>query len=389
MNNSKIINVLIGLICSLFIVAGVVWFFVYWQHQKGQDDIPQTVETPTAVDVVAALDPPDVSMPTATSTPTTPTPQVTRRLGDPANSYMVASPLANELGITKENYPRIDGSTSTFPLVSNLYWAMFVYPEDETFESDDFEGESGMPIAPAKTIPSYKDLIAGDVDLIIVPDPSQEVKDLEKESGIELEYVPIGREGLVFLTPEENPVSNITKKQINQIYADMTITNWSQLGGLDGEIWALCRNDESGSQAQFDNLAMEEGNTINPVIKEKYTLDEMDEMVFASAYAGPLWINGQEEPRNNRFPLGYSIYYYVQMVKKDGDYDELKVLSVDGIMPTPDTIASDEYPLAMGYFAVLRKDTPQDAPARKIANWLVTPDGQQMVADSELGKVYQ
>lgn len=44
---------------------------------------------------------------------------------------------------------------------------------------------------------------------------------------------------------------------------------------------------------------------------------------------------------------------------------ELKLLAIDGVKPTDATIASGEYPLSNNTYIVIRKDTPEDAPARK------------------------
>ena len=388
MKNSTTIKILIGLALSLFIIAGIVWFFASQQHQKGQENISQEaeaqVEEPTKGSDKEASGEEPAGEESVAPIPT-PVPFDASRIADPMQEFMTPSDLANELGITKENYPRIDGSTSTFELSQGIYWEMF-WP---VVDWGDYPEDMGAPKAPAKTIPSYKYLIAGDVDLIVVPDPSQEVRDLEKEAGVELEYIPIGVEGLIFITPEGNPVSNITVEQVNQIYADITITNWSQLGGRNGEILALCRNDDSGSQAQFDNLVMGEGKEINPILKEKYALDDMQMMISAVSGEEPLWIDGEPVELDDNFPLGYSIYYYLQGFGDSEVVRGIKTLSVDGVVPTADTIATREYPLAMSYFAVIRKSTPQDAPARIIANWLTTPEGQDAVYRAGLGKNFE
>lgn len=70
----------------------------------------------------------------------------------------------------------------------------------------------------------------------------------------------------------------------------------------------------------------------------------------------------------------------------------IKTLAFDGVAPTPETIRSREYPLAINYYAVMRKDLPAEHPARKIAGWLTTTGGQWEVAISGLGalqRLYQ
>jgi phosphate transport system substrate-binding protein len=71
----------------------------------------------------------------------------------------------------------------------------------------------------------------------------------------------------------------------------------------------------------------------------------------------------------------------------ESDRDRIKVLAFEGVTPSKETIASGEYALATNYFAVIRKDTPQDHSARKIIDWLVSPAGQDIVHESQLGRI--
>lgn len=69
----------------------------------------------------------------------------------------------HETGINNENYPRIDGSTSTLRIVQALY--------------REFIGDDGpdFPESASKTVPSYRKLIDGEVDMIFVPYASEDV----------------------------------------------------------------------------------------------------------------------------------------------------------------------------------------------------------------------
>jgi phosphate transport system substrate-binding protein len=146
------------------------------------------------------------------------------------------------------------------------------------FSPDDENEYVGLPVEASKTIPSYEKLISGNIDLIIVPDPSSDVIAKAENAGVELEYIPIGAEALVFITHKDNPVHNITKEQAVEIYSSMTINNWSQLGGKNGRIIPICRNADSGSQTQMDNMILE-GKTIAPEIEDNFMERDMNGMV--------------------------------------------------------------------------------------------------------------
>ena len=280
------------------------------------------------------------------------------------------------IGITAENYPRIDGSTSTLPLVQGIYKRMFL-PLD-----GDGDRWSGMPQKASKTMPSYERLIKGEVDLIIVPDPSKEVEQMAGNAGIELAYIPIGAEALVFITHKDNPVNNISASQVQKVYVDMSIADWSELGGKNGRIVPISRNADSGSQAQMENLVLE-GRSINPTVEENYMERDMNGMLQMVEDYRHFARDGEEDA----YSLGYTLYYYVQISQSVMGEMHIKTLAYNGITPTPETILSREYALAINYYAVVRKDLPEDHPARKIAGWLDTAEGQWEVAVSGLGSL--
>lgn len=284
---------------------------------------------------------------------------------------------AVSIDITAENYPRIDGSTSTLTLVQGIYKRMFL-PSNSNKE----DRWPDLPQKASKTIKSYELLIAGGLDLILVPDPSKEVKEMADSAGVELEYIPIGAEALVFITHEENPVSKIDASQVQKIYADMSITDWSELGGKNGRIVPICRNADSGSQAQMENLVLD-GRLINLTVEENYMERDMNgmlQMVEEYQYFA-------QEGEENAYTLGYTLYYFLQVVQSVMGEMDIKMLAYEGVDPTTETILSKEYPLSINYYAVVRKDLPENHPARKIANWLITTDGQWEVAASGLGSL--
>ena len=298
-----------------------------------------------------------------------PSPTPTAESTEPEVQLM-PSETAKKLGITTDIFSRIDGSTSTLQLVQQIYAKMFT-----TWVSfGDFPAEA------SKTMKSYEMLIAGDVDLILVPDPSQDILDKVAASKTGLEYIPIGAEALVFITHENNPTTNITKEQVQDIYTDMTINNWAQLGGSDGHIVPVCRNTDAGSQAQMDNLILE-GKQMAPEIEENYMMYDMGGMIAQVEQYEQI----QPGYDKNDYAIGYTMYYFINIYESTRGKTVIKPLAFNGIEPTPESILSKEYPLATNYYAVIRKDTPEYHSARKIVDWLITDEGQWHVADSGLG----
>jgi len=291
-----------------------------------------------------------------------------------------------KMDIDPQNYPRIDGSTSSLPIVQGAYKA---FHEPEIINGEEIWND--LPQSASKTIESYKMLIDGELDLIIVPDPSEEVWELAKEKCVELEYIPICVEGLVFITHKSMPIDNITTEQLKSIYIDMQINNWSQLGSdKDLIIDALIRNEDSGSHALMEKFILE-GEKINE------TIDENNKMLTMVAMIEEVetYLNGHIDAdrvnktgnRFPRFPLGYTLYYFLQNNEEIQKWENIKTLSIDGIEPNNQTITTKEYPYSTYYYVVIRSTAPANSTERTLLQWLLSDEGKKMIDEAGFGSI--
>ena len=281
-----------------------------------------------------------------------------------------------ELGVTEENYPRVDGSTSTLGIVQAAYEAVFG-PESMD--------EEGYPWEASKTVPSYEKLIAGELDLILAPSPSADVLSQAKEAGVELELAQVAAEALIFITPAENTASNITGDQVRDIYLHNGIASWKELGGPDRTLVPICRNADSGSQSQLDNLILK-GEPMDPSIQENYVELTMEGMLEQTAFYHTGGLFGQP---SDSYALGYTLFTYLQnMDEITGIASSLKILDYEGVPATAQTISGGSYPLTDGYYAVTRADLPEDHPARVLTRWLRSEEGQVAILSRGFLPVY-
>lgn len=252
-----------------------------------------------------------------------------------------------------ENYPRIDGSTATLPLA-------------EAFKAD-FTGTDleEIDIQHSKTHNAYVNLINGDTDLILVTYPSEDEQKLAEEKGVELEIVPIVKEAFVFLVNKDNPVENLTLEQIQNIYTGK-IKNWKEVGGLDSEIIAYQRPENSGSQTGMLSLVMQGKKMIEPITEN--VVSGMDEIIDVIS-----------EYDNKKSSIGYSYYYYATTMYTS---DTIKFLGINGVKPTYDNIKNGLYSIQTAYYAVIRKDEPQDSDARKLLNAMISERGQNVAKEA-------
>jgi len=258
-----------------------------------------------------------------------------------------------------ENRLKIDGSTSTLPIVQAIY--NVIYPDGNNY-----------PEVASKTVPSYEKLIEGEIDLIIVPYASSDIIALAEQKGVQLDFIPIAAEALIFITPEENTATNITLEQVREIYLNYGIKNWNELGGPDRELIPICRNADSGSQSQMDNLVLN-NEKMHASIQENYVELTMEGMLELVAFYHNGGLNG--EPTDS-YALGYTLYSYLENITEiTGIGERLRILSLDGIEPTKQSISDGTYPLADAYYAVIRNDMSENADIKEVIRWLESDNG--------------
>lgn len=276
----------------------------------------------------------------------------------------VMTPTAQAMGITEENYPRIDGSTSTLGLVRAV-WRAMVDDRSAAFGA-------GYPEEAGKTVPSYHKLIDGEADMIFVPYASADVLQAADDAGVELEFHKVAAEALIFITPKDNSADNITREQVRSIYLHNAIDSWKELGGPRRKLVPICRNADSGSQSQMDNLVLD-NQPMHPAIEKNHVELTMEGMLDQVAYYHSGGFDGKP---TKSYALGYTLYsYLINMTEMTGVGDNLKILDYEGIAPDRESIADGSYSLADGYYAVVRSDLPEDHSARAVISWLQSEEG--------------
>ena len=251
---------------------------------------------------------------------------------------------------TRENFPRLDGSTSTAPLAQAMCAVLLGEPEEQVADLVDF----------SRTTQSYRNLMAGDRDLVLAAEPDPEV--LTQLKGEEKWLMtPFATDALIFVVNRDNPVDSLTWEQVKGIYTG-AITNWKEVGGADLDIVPFQRNQGAGSQTMFEKLVME-GQAPMPAPAQLVPDSMMGLMDAVREYD------------NSPAAIGYTVYYYANDMEMARG---LKVLAIDGTAPTADTIRSGEYPFLNPYFVAVDGTLPADSPARILYDWVLSPDGQRL-----------
>ena len=239
--------------------------------------------------------------------------------------------------LTEDEFPRLDGSTACIPLMAQM--------KADVTGMDLLEAQTSITVSTTAYawanfgLWSRSDSEDYGAQLLIVYEAPEYVKEELAEAGAKLEQKAIGRDALVFIVNEENPVQSLTQQQLRDIYAGR-ITSWKDVGGADAPIVAFQRGVDSGSQTLF----------------KKLLIDKVDGQLLAA-------------------PTVLAPADMGQMYSKPG----LRLLAVDGATPGNDTIADESYPLCNEFYAVVHADAAPDSPQRKVYDWLDTDEGRRCI----------
>lgn len=256
------------------------------------------------------------------------------------------------LQLSLEEYPRMDGSTANLPMMAEIMSQVCGITLEEAEELTTC----------TKTSRAWEQIANGNADILLVYEAAEDTKAYLETVGTELEVTPVGRDALVFINNEQNPVDNLTQAQLIDIYTGK-VTNWNEVGGEDLDIIPYQRVATSGSQSLFMKLLM----------KDIVPIDAP--MELRPAEMGML-IDELARYNNEGNALGYSVFYYANyMYQQPG----LRMIAVDGVQPSDETIADGSYPLLNEYYVVIRADEPEDSPARLLRDWILSDEGSAAI----------
>ena len=86
---------------------------------------------------------------------------------------------------------------------------------------------------------------------------------------------------------------------------------------------------------------------------------------------------------NYKNAIGFSFRYYTEDMVKNNN---VKLLSIDGEMPTLENISNDKYPINTKLYAVTRKGE-HTSNVDKLLEWILSKEGQELVYKTGYAKI--
>jgi phosphate transport system substrate-binding protein len=179
---------------------------------------------------------------------------------------------------------------------------------------------------------------------------SRALKDDEKAAG--LKETVLAYDGIAMIVSPENPVRELSLSQVADIYTGK-ITNWSELGGADAEIVVIGREAGSGTRDGFESITG--------------TKD-------ACAYRQELTSTGDVIATVSQNPdaIGYASLASVK--------DTVAALTIDGVVPTEDTVKDGSYVIQRPFVLVTKDGTKLSDTAQAFFDYATSAEAAPIIS---------
>jgi phosphate transport system substrate-binding protein len=203
-------------------------------------------------------------------------------------------------------------------------------------------------------------LIAGVCDIGASSRPI--IKDEQQQAavhGVQLNDSIIGSYGVAVVLHPDNPVGNLTKDQVRDIFTG-AVRNWKEVGGPDAPVHLYIRNPVSGTYLGFRELAMED---------KPYATNNVTELTNYAASVQAV----SKDPNG----IGYAT---IQLAGRPG----VKAVSIAGVPPAISSVQEGKYPYARALHLFTDK-AKEAGEAHDFVQFVLSARGQQIL--DEMGFV--
>ena len=232
-----------------------------------------------------------------------------------------------------------NGSTSMEKVIGNL---------KEQFENDN-DGNVTVSYDATGSGAGIEAVVNGTADIGL---SSRALKEEETSSG--LKGTTIALDGIAVIVNADSQVADLTVDQIAKIFTG-EITNWSEVGGSDGEIVVIGREAGSGTRDGFEEIVGVKDNC-------KYAQELTATGAVTAAVAA------------NENAIGYASLSAVN--------DSVKALTVEGVACTEETVKDGSYKVQRPFNFVVKKDAELSEAAQAFVEYVTSGDANQWILEA-------
>lgn len=176
-------------------------------------------------------------------------------------------------------------------------------------------------------------------------------RDLKDEEKADLMGTVVAIDGIGIIINPENPVTDLSIEQVGEIYTGK-ITNWKEVGGSDAPVVCIGREAASGTRDGFEEVTGTKD-------KCKYSQELTSTGDVVQTVSG------------NPNAIGYASVASVN--------DSVKLVSIEGISPTTETIQDGEYKVQRNFVLVTKKDTTLSKAAQEFFDFATSAQADSLI----------
>lgn len=213
-----------------------------------------------------------------------------------------------------------------------------------------FARESGAVIGPIETPGSGKGIEAVKAGRAAFAGVSRPF--YEGEDALNLRYMIFGYDAIALFVHPDNPVNDLSKKQIREIFTGRT-RNWQDVGGRDRPITVITEIPEMrrATMPEFQRLVFRGDDYLADRVEVDGPADQVESLA--------------DDPNGI---ISVSVAF---------DMPDIKLISVDGVLPVPKAIRSYRY-FAVRPLMFVYKGRPQGT-LREFFDFMLSDEGQTLV----------
>ncbi|MCI6228094.1 MAG: phosphate ABC transporter substrate-binding protein PstS family protein [Clostridiales bacterium] len=178
---------------------------------------------------------------------------------------------------------------------------------------------------------------------------SRALKDEEKAAG--LTETILCYDGIAIIVNPANKVENLTLAQIADIYTGK-ITNWSEVGGDDGEIVLIGREAGSGTRSGFEEIV-----EVKDLCKYRQELSSTGDVITTVA--------------QNPGAIGYASLASVK--------DTIKAVNVEGVTPSEQSVKDGTYAIQRPFVLATKEGAKLNDVAQAFFDYVTSPDANDVI----------
>ena len=228
-----------------------------------------------------------------------------------------------------------DGSTSMEKVISSLGESFMAMNKDVKFTYNPTGSGSGIQA-----------VSEGRCDIGL---SSRALKDDEKASG--LKETTLALDGIAIIVNKDSKVEDLTVDQLKQMFTG-EITNWSEVGGDDGEIVLVGREAGSGTRDGFESI-----------------VDVKDSCKYAQELTATGAVISAVEA--NPLAVGYASLSAVG--------DTVAMVTVEGVECSEDTVKDSSYKIQRPFVFVTNKSVTLSEQAQAFVDFATSKDAADLI----------